>query len=193
MGLENEVEHFLDEVEKIFEETGVPCFLYCLFGCCICAICARVHCSQRRISRIQDLVNDFNANNLEKGIFFDDFNNFDDFWGAFYIRMDVVKRKEFCAKNGITFIMPETLTEMTEIIPHTLRKIWSIKEDYGGGGRNYGSGGRMYGGGGRNYGGGGRNYGGGGRNYGGGGPGDGGGDCGGGGGGGGGDCGGGGE
>ena len=167
MGLEKEVEHFLDEVEKIFEETGVPCFLYCLFGCCICAMCARKNCLHRRISRIQDLVNDFNANHLEKGIFFDDFDNFDNFWGAFYIRMDVVKRKEFCAKNGITFTMPET---WTEIIPHTLRKIIYSAQHYGRFGR-CGSGG-------------------GGSNFGGGGPG---GDCGGGGGGGGGDCGGGGE
>ena len=87
------------------------------------------------------MVNDFNANHLEKVIFFDDFDNFANFWGAFYIRMDVVKRKEFCANNGITFIMPETLNE---IIPHTLRKIIYSEQHYGRFGRfgsNFGGGG----------------------------------------------------
>ena len=186
--MEHEIRQFMEDAEKIYQQTGMPlCPCLCCHFCIpFSPVCAMAYCSYRRKSRLQNLVKAFNTQTLDKGIFLEfSFQSRSVVYArgrgqvhpivppGLDVRMNLPKRREYCAKHYIEFVMPETLPELQPIIQAPrYRQTRSYGGFLGGGG-----GGGDYGGDGGDYGG----WGGDGGGWGG----DGGGDCGGGGGGGG--------
>ena len=128
MGIENEIRQFMEDVEKIYHQTGMPLFpCVCCHLCLPCSpFCAMAYCSYRRISRFENLVKAFNAKNLEKGIFLVFRSQATTQYvrggqirpetilgmsSGLEVRMNVPKRKEYCTQHCIEFVMPETLPE----------------------------------------------------------------------------------
>ena len=109
----------MDDTAEIFHETGMP-MIPCLFHhFCLpfSPICAAMYCANKRKSKLEDLLKEFNHEKaLEKGIFVE-WNS--DYYAGFQsaprgrvavipvlkpgmnVKMNVAKRQEYCARNGI--------------------------------------------------------------------------------------------
>ena len=137
MGLESDLREFIKDTAEIYHDTGMPmlpCVLhhFCLPFSPACAACYFVG---RRKSKLEDLVKDFNEDKaLEKGIYIE-WNS--DYYAALQpqprvrgrrrqqvlvpvynpglnVKMNVVKRQEYCARHGMPFVMPQFSGPVTE-------------------------------------------------------------------------------
>ena len=125
----------MDDAEKIYHQTGVPlCPLFlcnfsvlCFIPCCFLPNCTEEYCSSRRKSRLEKLFKDFNQKHEDKGISL--------IYGlrvpgeksyGLIVQMNVLKREEYCAKNGITFKMPETIPSLQQTVPqpNLVKRSW---------------------------------------------------------------------
>lgn len=130
MGLEQDLREFMEETEEIYHDTGMPMFPCTLHHFCLpfSPICALLYCMSKRKSKLEDIVKEFNKEKAtSKGIYVK-WN--DDYYASYEsrsqprrrrrpevilvpvlkpgldVKMNVPKRQEFCAKNGIPFIPP---------------------------------------------------------------------------------------
>ena len=162
LGLEDEIRDFMKDAEKIYKQTGFPLCPCVITHLCIPFgwVCAIYYCGRRRKSGLQDLVNAFNAETLDNGIFLE-FSFARSVtrqvhplvYPRLEVKMNLPKRKEYCAKHYIDFVMPKTLPEPIIKAPGCRTTRYHGSSGYDGGtygGGDYGGG--DYGGG--DYGGG---------------------------------------
>ena len=120
LGLEQEIRQFMEDADKIYKQTGMPLLPCAITHLCIPFgfFCAGCYCYRQRQSRLKDLVKAFNNETLDKG-FFLGFGCPNRYAGyaldlvPLEVRMDLPKRKKYCAMRYIDFVMPKTLPEPT--------------------------------------------------------------------------------
>ena len=118
--MEHEIRQFMEDAEKIYQQTGMPlCPCLCCHFCIpFSPVCAIAYCSYRRKSRLQNLVKAFNTQTLDKGIFLE-FSFARSVtrqvhplvYPRLEVKMNLPKRKEYCVRHYIDFVTPETLPE----------------------------------------------------------------------------------
>ena len=116
LGLEDEIRHFMIDAEKMYKQTGMPLCPCMIIPCGF--VCAFFYCARRRKSGLQEIVNAFNAKSLDKGIFLE-FSFARSVTRQVHplvphrleVRMNLPKRKEYCARHYIDFVTPETWPE----------------------------------------------------------------------------------
>ena len=115
LGLEQEIRQFMKDAEKIYKQTRFPALPCAITHLCIPFgfLCAACYCERRQQSRLKDLVKAFNNKTLDKGIFleFGCQNCYALDLVPLEVRMDLPKRKKYCAIHYIDFVMPKTLPE----------------------------------------------------------------------------------
>ena len=153
-GVEPDIRKLMEDAEDIYHQTGIPlCPCLMCFLCIFCFRCAAMCCMDRRESRLEKLASDFNEEHEHQGILITFVQHYirgrtPRGFGipkGIYVHLNVPKRREYCALNGIDFQMPETLPfPQPKIVPESRsshRSFWSHSGGEGGDGCGDGGGG----------------------------------------------------
>ena len=115
LGVQNDILKLMEDANNIYQQTGVPLCPCCLFFPCGIVVCPPFCWMFVAVPGLKRLAMDVNKEHEHEGISitFEDDGRIPI---GLYVRLSEAKRREYCARKGIAFQMPQTIPHPQPII-----------------------------------------------------------------------------